>query len=153
MYSRHVLLLAMMAAPTWAQPTTDQILDKYTQALGGKAAYEKVTSRLMKGEVSIPDDNTTGTAVVYAKAPDRYRATYDFPGYGIVDLVIDGDHGWQKNPDSGLNGMSRQDLEAERRAHAFHRETRLKELYPKMGPPARVDVEGHSAYRIEATPE
>ncbi|MGH9764082.1 MAG: c-type cytochrome, partial [Blastocatellia bacterium] len=36
-------------------PTADQILDKYTEALGGKAAIDKLTSRESKGTIEVPD--------------------------------------------------------------------------------------------------
>ncbi|MBI3669326.1 MAG: hypothetical protein HY237_06065 [Acidobacteria bacterium] len=38
-----------------ALPTVDQILDKYVQALGGKTAIEKLSSRVSKGTFEIPD--------------------------------------------------------------------------------------------------
>src|SRR5258707_2092554 len=43
-----------------ALPTTDQILDKYTQSLGGPAAIEKLKSRVMKGTVTTATGQTVG---------------------------------------------------------------------------------------------
>src|SRR6266851_3595985 len=45
-----------------ALPTADQILDKYVQAIGGKAAVEKQTSRVAKGSFEIPAVGASGTA-------------------------------------------------------------------------------------------
>jgi len=151
-YARFLLLAFAAAAPLLAQPSVDQILEKYTQALGGRAAYEKVTTRAMKGTVEIPDDNVTGKAQVWAKAPGSYRLTMDIPGYGVVETVMDGDNGWEKNPDSGMHAMSKTDLAIAQRDHSFHREVRLKELYPKMEVAAPDKVNGRPAYVIEATP-
>jgi len=143
----------MGAAPLLAQPSVDQILEKYTEALGGRAACEKVTTRTMKGTVEIPDDNATGTAQVYAAAPERYRLTLDIAEYGgVIETVLDGDNGWQKNPDSGVHAMSRTDLAVTRRDHHFYRELRLKELFPKMEAAAGAKVEGRSVNVITATP-
>ena len=147
-------LCAMLGAvPALAQVSVDQVIEKYMQAIGGKAAYEKVTTRVMKGSVEIPDDNVTGTAQILAKAPDSFRLTMDVPGYGIVETVIDGEHGWEKNPDSGVNSMSKTDLANNRRDHHFYREVRLKELFPKMEMAAPAQVNGHAANVIAATPE
>ena len=44
-----------------ALPTADQILDKYVQAIGGKAAIEKQTSRVSKGSFEIPAVGASGT--------------------------------------------------------------------------------------------
>ncbi len=52
-----------------AIPTVDQILDKYVRAIGGKAAVEKITSRVMKGSLVAP----VGTAPleIYEKLPNK----------------------------------------------------------------------------------
>ncbi len=148
---RQLWLCAWMgAAPLCAQPGVDRILEKYTQALGGRAAYEKITTRTMTGTVEMPDDNVTGTARVYAKAPASYRLTMDIPGYGTVESVLDGAAGWESNPDTGTHAMSKTDLEAARRDHDFYREVRLKELYPKMQTAGSDNVNGRPAYVIEA---
>lgn len=149
---RNLLPALVCAVPLAGQPSADQVLEKYVQAIGGKAAYEKVTTRAMKGTVEMPDDNVSGPAELIAKAPDRFRLTMDIPGYGVVESVFQGDQGWEKNPDSGVHAMSKGDLEIARRDHNFYRETHLKELYPTLGTPAQEQLEGHAVYVIEATP-
>ena len=151
---RSVLFLAMVAvAPALAQPSVDQILDKYAQALGGKDAYEKVTSRMSKGTVDIPDDDAHGTAVVIAEAPARYRLTMDIPAYGgAIEMVLDGDQGWEKNPDSGVHAMSNRDLAVAKRDFSFYRETRLKEMYAKLETAGTDKVGDRSVYLVQATP-
>jgi outer membrane lipoprotein-sorting protein len=140
------------AAPAFGQPGVDQILAKYTQALGGQAACEKVTTRTMKGTVELPDDNVTGAALVVAKAPGSFRLTMDIPGYGVVETVLDGGNGWEKNPDSGTHAMSKADLAIAQRDHHFYREVRLKELYSKMESAGADKVGGRAVYVVEATP-
>lgn len=152
-YPRLWLLALLSMAPALAQPSVDQILEKYTEALGGRAACEKVTTRTMKGTVHIPDDNVDGTAQIYAAAPERYRLTLDIPEWGgPIETVLDGENGWQKNPDSGVHAMSRTDLATARRDYQFYRELRLKELFPKMEAAAGAKVEGRSVNVITATP-
>lgn len=151
-YRQYWLLALVAAAPALAQPSVDQVLEKYTQALGGQAAYEKVTTRAMKGTVEIPDDNVTGTAQVVAKAPGSFRLTMDIPGYGLVETVVSGGNGWEKNPDSGTHAMGKTDLAVAQRDHHFYREVRLKELYPKMEAVGTDKVEGRAVNAVEATP-
>src|ERR1035438_3458874 len=131
-YRQYCLLALAAAAPALAQPSVDQILTAYAQALGGQAAYEKVSTRTMRGTVEIPDDNVTGTAMVLAKAPGSFRLTMDIPGVGVVETVIDGANGWEKNPDSGVHAMSKTDLAVAQLEHHFHREVHLKDLYPSI---------------------
>jgi len=151
-FLEYVLLAMAAAAPALAQPGADQILAKYAQALGGKDAYEKVTTRVMKGTVEIPDDNVSAPVQIVAKAPASLRLTMDIPGYGLVETVLDGDKGWEKNPDSGVHAMSKTDLAEARRDHEFYREVRLKELYAKIEPAGEDHVEGHAVHVLEATP-
>jgi outer membrane lipoprotein-sorting protein len=139
-------------SPGLAQMNVDQILDAYAHALGGQAACEKVAARAMKGTVEIPDDNVTGTAQVWAKAPGSYRLTMDIPGYGIVETVLNGEAGWEKNPDSGTHAMSKTDLAIAQRDHLFYREIRLKEMFPKMEVTQADKIDGRAVYAIEATP-
>jgi outer membrane lipoprotein-sorting protein len=150
---RRCCLLALAAAPLGlAQPSVDQILTKYTQALGGQAAYEKVSTRAMLGTVEIPDDNVTGAAQVWAKAPNSFRLTMDIPGWGVVETVLDGGNGWEKNPDSGMHAMGKTDLAVAQRDHDFYREVRLKELYSNMKTAGADKVEGRAVHVVEATP-
>lgn len=151
-YRQYCLLALAVAAPALAQPSVDQILAKYVQALGGQAAYEKVTTRSMKGTVEIPDDNVSGTALVVAKAPGSFRLTLVIPDAGVIETVLDGANGWEKNPDSGVHAMSKTDLAITQRQHDFYRELRLKDLYPTMTMAGADKVEGHAVYVIEATP-
>src|ERR1035438_8923551 len=151
-YRQYCLLVLAAAAPALAQPSVDQILTAYAQALGGQAAYEKVSTRAMKGTVEIPDDNVTGTALVVAKAPGSFRLTMDIPGYGVVETVLDGGNGWEKNPDSGTHAMSKADLAVAQRDHDFYREVRFKELFPKIEAAGADKVGGRAVYVVEATP-
>jgi len=151
-YRQFWLCALLSAVPALAQPSVDQIIEKYVQAIGGQAAHEKITTRVMKGTVEIPDDNVSGALQVLAKAPASYRLTMDIPGYGVIETVIDSEHGWEKNPDSGVNSMSNADLAAARRDHDFYRDVRLKELFPKMETAAAAQVNGRAANVITATP-
>jgi len=148
---RQYCLLALLAAPALAQPSVDQIIEKYTQALGGQAAYEKVSTRTMNGTVEIPDDNVTGTARLVAKAPGSFRLTLNIPGYGLVETVLDGTNGWEKNPDSGTHAMSKGDLAVAQRDRSFYREVRLKEMYPTMTASSE-KLNGRAVSVVEATP-
>lgn len=52
-------------------PTVDQVLDKYVQAVGGKSAFEKLTTRVMKGKVEVPGIGESGKVEIYKKCRTR----------------------------------------------------------------------------------
>jgi len=141
------LALALPAAPQ----NVDQILDRYVQAVGGKDALEKVTSRSMKGTLDNSDDGTTSPAEVFAKAPNKFLSVVSLGESGQALEAFTGDTGWAKDPDSGLHDMSKQDLIAARRDYEFYREIKLKELFPKMALGGKARVADRDAYVVEAT--
>ena len=75
MKTRLNLMLLGLAVVLHAQtPSVETVLDKYVQAVGGRAAVEKLTSRVMKGTMDNSDDGTTSPIEVYAKAPALYAS-------------------------------------------------------------------------------
>lgn len=132
-------------------PAADTVLDKYVQALGGRAAVEKLTSRVAKGTMDNSDDGTTSPIEVYAKAPALYASIRTVPDFGVVATIWNGSSGWTKNPESGIQAMGRTDTAFASRAYDFYREIRLKQLYPTMTVSGPVEIAGSAAHIIEAT--
>ena len=149
-----VMLLGLAVGGVAARaetPSADTVLDKYVQAIGGRAAVEKLTSRVMKGTMDNSDDGTTSPVEVYAKAPAQYASIRTVPDYGVVATVWNGTTGWTKNPESGIQAMGRTDAAYARRAYDFYRDIKLKELYPAMTVSGPVTIAGSAAHMIEAT--
>jgi outer membrane lipoprotein-sorting protein len=143
--------LNALGAPEAAAPSVDQILDHYVKAVGGKDAIEKVTSRAMKGTLENSDDGSTSPAQVFAKAPNKYLAIVELGEAGQMQECFNGDVGWGKDPDSGLHDMSKADAASARRDYDFYRETRLKDLFPKMAYAGKSKVDDRDAYIVEAS--
>ena len=133
-------------------PTVDQILDKYVKAIGGKEALEKQTSRVTKGTFDIPAVGASGTMEIYEKAPNKNLLAINIPGFGVIQEGFDGTVGWAEEPTSGLREKSGIELEQTKLDWAFHRNTHLKELYPKMTVKGQEKVGERMTYVIEATP-
>jgi len=131
-------------------PSADQIVTHYIEAMGGKSAIEKVTSRVMKGTLDNSDDGTTSPAEIYAKAPNKYLAVVDVPNAGASLSGWNGEMGWSKDPDSGVHEMGKADLAAARRDYEFYRELKLREIFPKMTVSGKTRVDEHDAYIVEA---
>jgi zinc protease len=142
----------LFAAPQAAEaPSLEQILDRYMQAVGGKDAIGKVTSRTMKGTLENSDDGTTSPAQVFTKAPGKYLSVVDIADAGQMEECWNGETGWAKDPDSGPHDMSKSEQTAAKRDYDFYREIRLKELFPKMALSGRTKVDESEAYIVEAT--
>ncbi len=131
-------------------PTVDEVLDKYAQALGGKAAIEKMSTLVIKGTVDVPSTGETGTMELYKKAPNKEIQMISTPSNGPTQRGFDGTAGWNWDPDSGPSDMGPADLIAMKLESDFYRDIRLKELYPKISVKGKEKVGNREAYVMEA---
>jgi hypothetical protein len=134
-----------------AMPTVDQIIDKYVQALGGKAAIEKINSRVTKGALDI-SIGASGTAEIYEKAPNKSLALIDIAGFGLVREGYNGTVAWTDNPQSGMREKSGVELADTKLDSEFYKPIKIKALYPKMELQSKQKVGEREAYVIMATP-
>jgi zinc protease len=135
-------------------PTVAGIIDHYINALGGRAAIQKVTTRVSKGTIEIVGLPNAGIAESYAKAPNKYLTTVQLPGVGLFKHGFDGTSGWVSDPDpkKGLTDMGGEDLSSMKRASDFYQALRLTEMYPNMKLNGQQNVAGRLAYEIDADP-
>ena len=135
-----------------ATPTVDQILDKYVQALGGKAAMEKITTTASKGTFDIAAFGASGSAEIWEKAPNKTALKLDIPGFGIVQEGFNGTVAWAQDPQSGMREKSGAELAATKLDADFYKPIKLKQLYPKITMKGKGKVGDNDAYMLEATP-
>jgi outer membrane lipoprotein-sorting protein len=149
---------ALLAIGAYAQggaalPTVDQVLDKYIAAVGGKAALEKQTSRVEKGTLEIPAFGMTGNMESFSKAPNKTAFVLDLPGFGLVKQGYDGEIAWSQDPQTGLRQLSGPELAAMKLNSDFHRDIKLKALYPKITVKGKDKVGDKEVIVLEATPK
>lgn len=132
-------------------PSVDQILDKYVQAIGGKEAVQKISSRVAKGTFEMAEMGGDATTEIYQKAPDKmYSVTSS--SMGEFKRGFNGTVGWSNDPMQGLAELSGNMLADMKRSSDFYRDIKLKELYPKRTLKGKEAVNGHDAYVVELTP-
>ena len=91
------------AAAFEALSTLDRILERYIQAVGGRAAIEKLTTRISTGRF-VDDLSWTDPPVqthplkAYAKIPDKWVTILEV-SRGTEQNGFDGTVGWKQNPD------------------------------------------------------
>src|SRR5215471_9715286 len=137
--------------PVAGLPSVDQILDKYVQAIGGKAAIQKVTSMVMKGTFEVPAFGASGTIERYSKAPNKFAFVVEIGGFGTVQQAFNGTAGWSQDPQNGMRDLAGKELAQTKLEADIYRDIKLKELYPKMAVTGKDKVADRDAYVIEAT--
>jgi hypothetical protein len=111
-------------------PTVEAIFEKYVEASGGQAAFEKITSRVSTGTVEMSALSMTGKVEFDEQAPNKWSLIIDAPGLGVMQRTFDGRRAWLQDPLQGLINFTGLAFEITKAAAAFNKQSRLKELYP-----------------------
>lgn len=133
-----------------ATPTAPQILDKYVQAIGGRAAWEKLKTRVSMGTIEIPSMSLSGTILVHEKAPNRMLMVVILAGSAFRQ-GFDGTEGWSDDPVNGVHVKTGEALEEMRRDADFYHPLHLQQIYSKFAVEGSEKINGHDAYVLEAT--
>ncbi|HKQ80366.1 MAG TPA: hypothetical protein VJ810_42120 [Blastocatellia bacterium] len=140
------------AKATAAEPTVDQILDKYVQAIGGRQAVEKITSRVTKGTFEVSSAGLTGEIEIYAKAPNKTLRIQKLSGVGEILDGYDGKIAWSQNPMMGLREKDGAERAAVVRSSDIHAPLKTRQLYSKLELKGKEKVGNRETYVILATP-
>jgi hypothetical protein len=71
-------------------------VDKFIQVTGGKSAYEAIKSEVVKGEISLKDENVTIPIAMYSAEGKSY-AYFDVPTMGKFEFGSDGHTSWERS--------------------------------------------------------
>lgn len=121
-------LTAEAAAPGGAK--LDTILNRYVEALGGKAAIAKITNSISKATA-----NVAGSEIqveIVRAAPAQQASRVEIPGMGTMREVFDGKQAWSVNPFQGNSEKTGEDLAKTRRDAAFHQPLQMKQLFAPL---------------------
>jgi hypothetical protein len=141
-------------------PSVDQVLDKYQQALGGKAAIDKIKTRTTKAtllrpklinsgtpKAAILNRAETWTIETFQKAPDKYLRVINTPE-GIIYQGFNGTVGWSRTA-SGQRELNGADLARLKQQSDLYQDRRLKEQYSKMDVTGKESIGDREVYVVE----
>jgi zinc protease len=135
-------------------PAAEAVLDAYVEATGGRAAYEKLDTRVTTGTFMLSRVNEGGKFVMYQSAPNRMYLSIEMPRMGKEERGTDGQVAWSK---SGMTGNRM--IEGEERAQlmrtaALRGDLDWRQLYKKVENLGVEEVGGRKTYKIALhTPE
>ena len=110
------------------QATVDDVLNKYTAAIGGQAAIDKLKTRTMKGTYTLAS-GATGTYEVTETAPDKFYVARGSQ-QGIAEQGFNGNAGWQKDG-RGVADIRPDQLADLKVEYQFFRDLKLKDQYTR----------------------
>jgi hypothetical protein len=126
-------------------PSPEQLIDKYLQAVGGAAAVEKITSRVMKGSITFGDRNIP--IDIYSKDPDK-RISYTHTPDGDSVTAFDGRDGWLGFPGRPAREMHGSELDAAAMDADLHFAAHLKGMFSEAQVRGEETVGSHNAFVV-----
>ena len=145
------VLSAPEIKPADPKANVDAILNQYVQALGGRAALERVTTRVMTGTL-VTQGGMRAPLEVYEKAPNKTLTIFRAP-HGVNQMGFDGAIGWTKTPEQGLREETGEPLDMRKSDAEFYKELKLKDRYSKLTLLGLAQLDNREAYVIEAAPQ
>lgn len=130
------------------KPTTDQILDKYALALGGKDNLARVTSRSIKASRVEPDGKTSEPEMIFQKS-GKLRVETTYPKYSAVE-AFDGKAVWKQGNGENI-WMRRDESEQIKREAQLFANPDLKSIYAKLDFRFVDQIDGRRVYLVTAT--
>ena len=126
-------------------PAADQLFEKYLKAIGGEAAIDKVTSRVMKGTITFGDRNVP--VEIYLKSPDKRTSITHTPD-GESVTAFDGHQGWLGVTRHPVREMHGPDIDAAAMDADLQFPAHLKEMFSKVEVGAAETIGDHEAYLV-----
>jgi photosynthetic reaction center cytochrome c subunit len=133
-------------------PPIDQIIDRYTREIGGRAAVDNVKTRVSRGTETTANRMTpplTLSIEIYQAAENKMLVIRKTPR-GAVEEGFNGSAGWIKD-EGGQRGMPDKRLAEIRHEADFYRYLKLGQTYPQMRLLGTEKVGERETYVVGAT--
>lgn len=128
-----------------ALPTVEQIFDRYLTAAGGRAANEKLKTRVMNGSIS-SSEGWKAPLRIYKQTPNKYLVTFDIKWTSYQ--AFNGVTGWSQD-NGGLHDIIETRLALLKRESALFSPLELKEQYSKLIFLGREKINERETYVVE----
>ncbi len=126
-------------------PKADQLFDKYVKAVGGEAAIDKVSSRVMKGTITFGDRNVP--IEIYSKEPYK-RVSFTHMSDGDSITAFDGHEGWLGSPKGPVHEMHGPDIDAASMDADLQFAVHLKSMFSEAKVEGMEKIDGRDAYLV-----
>jgi hypothetical protein len=130
-----------------AMPTVEQVLNKYVEAVGGRAAAAKLQSTVLKGTME-QSQGRNPSIEINIKEPDKYLIVVTTKRQGIIYQATNGATGWVKT-DRGQEALSASDLAQLKQAAKLYNIIKVAEPYTGMTVAGKEKIGEREAYVVE----
>jgi hypothetical protein len=143
------------ATPAHAEdglPQAEALIQKMIDATGGKAAYDRQQSQLIKGKVRVPKAKIVLMHTVWAQRPNKRYDLMEAPAFGKIESGCDGSTVWEISEDGGPRLKSGPELPILLREADFDNWTNWKKYYKSATTVGADTVAGQATWKIQMVP-
>jgi hypothetical protein len=132
-------------------PTAKQIVERYNQALGGRAAILQNKSSTMRGTLEVHEAGNIAKIpfVYFAAAPYQRLEKVSLPnGAGEILNGFDGETAWSVDPQNGAKVYDGDERQSTKRDADFYYSLNELSWFKSMETVGAEDFEGQACYRL-----
>ncbi len=133
-------------------PTANEILERYVEVTGGRAAYEARTSEITHGTVKFTSAGIQGELTTYSKG-GNYRNSVQLPGLGVVENGVTDGVAWEKTDILGPRIKEGAELADAVREATLNSTLLWEELFKEVSVVGTSEVAGEPCYEVRMAPE
>ncbi len=146
----------LLAAIVWAQapalPDAAQILDRSIEVTGGRAAYERIHSRITVGSLELPAMGIKAKLTTYAAAPSFFYSIGESEAIGKLESGSNGEVFWDITAMTGPRIKTGEEKAAAAREARFNNVLFWREMYKEVQTTGIDTVESRPCYKLVLTP-
>jgi zinc protease len=158
MRTRVALLLLVISAP-WVRsadeplPKAEVIIDRFVEATGGKAAYQKCRTEVTTGAMEFVGKGIKGSVRSYKAEPNKTYSVTELEGVGTIEEGSDGKVAWSRSAIQGPRIKSGEEKTTSLRLATFNPDLRLREIYKTIECVGVETIDGQVCYKVVMTPQ
>jgi hypothetical protein len=134
-------------------PKAETLLDKYIEATGGKAVYEKNRNQMMTGTMDFAGMGMKGTVIGYRAAPDKAYAEINLGGVGKIQEGSNGTVAWSLSAIQGPHVKAGEEKVSALQLARYDAEVHWRDVYKSVQTAGVETVDGKECYKVVLTPK
>ncbi len=148
-----LFLLITISVPCLAAEDAQTVINQYIEAIGGRAAIEKVRTQVTKGTFALPDMGIYAPFETCLEPPDKSYMYINFSEAAPASNGVNGDIAWQIHPMSGPQILTGEDRLAALRGAEIDPLVDWKKYYKTAEITGQETIGGQPCTQVTFTPE
>ena len=138
--------------PVTEDALVDQILERYTEAVGGRAAIDSVTSYRAQGRFASSALPEQGKFTIWGKDPHKTMSIIEFPRIGTLKKGFDGETRWVQTPAGTFTDESPQQMAELEQDAEVYRAGKIRGLYESVSLEGQARLNGRDVHVLAGKP-